>query len=87
MRRDLLGPTISLQQSHMGSAYFLQWRSDLALEWLLKARSSNPKLPRTHASLAAAYAQKGDDAAARLAVETLLRIALNFKISDLIELP
>ena len=87
MRLDPLGPVIANQQSAMGRAYFLQQRSDLAIEWLLKARASNPKLPRVHACLAAAYAQKGDDAAARLALESLLRVAPNFKIRDLLDPP
>ena len=82
MRLDPLGPSIAIQKANMGRAYFLQRRSDLAIEWLLKARASNPKLPRVYSSLAASYAQKGDDAGARLALETLLRVAPNFKISD-----
>ena len=82
MRLDPLGPQIDIHQANMGRAYFLQRRSDLAIEWLLKAQSSNPRIPRVYANLAAAYAQKGDDAAARLTTDSLLRVAPNFKISD-----
>ena len=87
MRLDPLGPQIGIMQAIMGRAYFLQRQSDLALEWFLKARASNPKLHRPYALLSVAYAQKGDDAAARLALESLLRVAPNFKISDVIDPP
>ena len=87
MRLDPLGPQISGPQGVLGRAYFMLRRSDLAIEWLLKSRTSNPKISRIHASLASAYAQKGDDAAARLALERLLRVAPDFKISDVFEPP
>ena len=87
LRLDPLGPHIGVVQMNLGRAYVLQRRSDLAIEWLLKARSSNPKLPRVHACLAVAYAQKGDDAGARLALGSLLRDWPNFKIRDLFDPP
>jgi TolB-like protein/tetratricopeptide (TPR) repeat protein len=87
LRLDPLGPHIAIQQANMGRAYFLLGQSDLAIEWLLKARASNPKPPRYHAILASAYAQKGEAAAARLALENLLRVAPNFKTSDLFDPP
>ena len=87
MRLDPLGPQIATMQAMMGRAYFLQRRSDLALEWLLKARASNPKLPRIHANLASAYAQKEDAAAAQLSLESLLRIAPQFTISNEFDTP
>ena len=87
MRLDPLGPQIAFHQANMGKAYFVQGHSDLAIEWLLKARASNPKLARHHAFLAASYAQKGDAAAARLVVENLLRMAPGFRLSQTPEAP
>ncbi len=87
MRLDPLGPQIGVMQANMGRAHFLQRHSDLAIEWLLKARASNPRFGRVHAALAAAYAQKGDDAAARFALESLLRVAPNFRLSQSPEAP
>ena len=49
MRLDPLGPQIAIIQANMGRAYFLQGHSDLTIDWLLKARASNPKLPRVYA--------------------------------------
>jgi len=87
MRLDPRGSSIANQQLNMGRALFLQRHTDLAIDWLLKARTSNPKLPRPYACLAAAYAMKGDVAAARLALESLLHVAPNFKISDAFDQP
>jgi len=82
MRLDPLGPQIGVVQGHIGRAYFYLGQSDLAIEWLLKARASNPRLAINLFFLAAAYAQKGDDAAAKRALESLLRVAPNFKVSQ-----
>ncbi len=87
MRLDPFNPGIGIMQANMGMAHLLQEHSDLAIEWLLKAQASNPRLARAHARLAAAYAQKGDDAAARLALESLLRVAPNFRLSQSPEAP
>ena len=82
IRLDPLGPQIGTIQQAMGRAHLSQMHSDLAIEWLLKSLASNPSLIRNRAYLSAAYAQKGDDAAARLACESVLRIAPHFKIND-----
>ena len=87
IRLDPLGPNIGMLQALMGRAYFMLGHSDLAIDWFRKALVSIPKVPRAHACLASAYAQRGDDAAAQLAVETLLRVAPNFKISDVTDIP
>ena len=52
----------------IGLVHLLQSRTDEALVWLEKARSSNPKFP-PHGYLASAYALKGETerAAAELA--------------------
>ncbi len=82
MRLDPFDSGIGIMQSNMGMAHLLQGHSDRAIEWLLKAQASNPKLHRSSARLAAAYAHKGDDAAARLALESLLRVVPNFRLSQ-----
>jgi len=87
MRLDPLGPQIGNQQAMMGRAYFFLRHSDLAIEWLLKSRTSNPKLTRPAGVLALAYAQKGDDSAARLTVESLLRVTPHYKVADAFDPP
>ncbi len=87
IRLDPLGPVIGTVQGHLGRAHFYQGHSDLAIEWMLKARTSNPSLARNHVLLAAAYAQKGDADAAQLALEGLLRVAPNFKLSQASDVP
>jgi predicted Zn-dependent protease len=49
--------------------HLLQSRTDEAIVWLEKARSTTPGLPQPHANLASAYALKGEteSAAAELA--------------------
>jgi len=87
MRLDPLSPGIGIRQGNLGRAHFLQRHSELAIDWCLKSLASNPRLIRTCALLSASYAQKGDDAAARLALESLLRLAPRFKISDAFDPP
>ena len=59
----------------IGTAYLLQSRTEEAIVWLEKARTANPELPNIHASLAAAFALKGDTsrAGAELAEARRLR--------------
>jgi TolB-like protein/cytochrome c-type biogenesis protein CcmH/NrfG len=87
MRLDPLGPAIGIHQSQMGTAHFLLKHSDLAVEWMVKARSSLPNHFFIYVYLAAAYAQKGNDTAARLAVENLLRLAPTFELSKTPDAP
>ena len=87
MRLDPFGPAIGIHQSQMGTAHFLLKHSDLAIEWMLKARSSLPNHFFIYVYLAASFAQKGDDAAARLAVENLLRLAPTFEFSKTPDAP
>ena len=87
MRLDPLGPQVAQIQASFARAYFLLRRSDLAIEWALKGLKSNSKRPKIAATLATAYAQKGDDASARRVVEDLLRDWPNFKIIDGLDPP
>jgi TolB-like protein/Flp pilus assembly protein TadD len=62
-------PYIGNWYCRIGLVYLLQSRTDEALVWYEKARSTNPGLPFFHAHLASAYALKGatERAAAELA--------------------
>jgi TolB-like protein/Flp pilus assembly protein TadD len=62
-------PYIANRYARIGSVHLLQSRTGEAVLWLEKARSANPALPTVHASLASAYALKGETerAAAELA--------------------
>jgi adenylate cyclase len=53
-------PYIYLFSHQIGVVHLLQSRTDEAIVWLEKARGSNPKLRQCYASLASAYALKGD---------------------------
>jgi Flp pilus assembly protein TadD len=56
---------------------------DVAIEWLEKARAETPKNPNVLSHLAVAYAKKGDQVKAKAAAAELLRIAPNFRLSNL----
>jgi adenylate cyclase len=62
-------PLIGNWYTTIGRVHLLQSRTDEAIVWLEKARNANPGQPESHASLAAAYALKGETerAAAELA--------------------
>jgi TolB-like protein/Tfp pilus assembly protein PilF len=53
-------PYIGTWYQSIGTAHLLQSRTDEAIVWLEKARSASPGLPNIHASLASAYALKGE---------------------------
>ena len=54
-------PAIANWYYRVGEAHLLQSQIDDAIRWFEKARSANEALPYVHASLAAAYALKGQD--------------------------
>ena len=60
---------IGIWYQRIGLVHLLQSRTDEAILWLEKARSTNPALAPVHARLASAYALKGETvrAAAELA--------------------
>jgi adenylate cyclase len=70
---ELLTQAINLDPKHpnelvllnMGWAYFMLGDNDAAVEWLQKSLEANPGFNDTYASLAMAYALKGQDASAR----------------------
>jgi adenylate cyclase len=53
-------PSIGIFYQQIGLVHLLQSRTDEAIVWLEKARSANPAHPPIRATLASAYALKGD---------------------------
>jgi len=88
---ELLTQAINLEPKHpydsilitMGFAYFMLGDDDAAIEWYLKSLEGNPARTSAHALLAMAYALKGDDAKARIAVAELRQIDPTFRLPDL----
>jgi TolB-like protein/Tfp pilus assembly protein PilF len=87
---ELLTQAINLDPKHplevvllnMGRAYFMLGDNDAAIGWYLKSLETNPAYPTTYAFLAMAYALKGEEAKARVAVADLHRVNPNFKFSE-----
>ena len=77
-----LGPQIAFMQSNMGKANLLLGRTELAIDWLSKARGSNPKLVRTLAILAAAHALQGNLPQAQEVAEALKRIGPQYRLGS-----
>ena len=80
---DPRGPQITTSMIFLGVGHFYLGHDDLAIEWLEKARAENPKNPNVLSHLAVAYAKKGDLAKAKATAAELLRIAPNFRLSNL----
>ena len=53
-------PQIAVMYYRIGEVHLLQSRTDKAISWLEKARSTNSELQYVHAFLASAYALKGE---------------------------
>lgn len=81
LQLDPLGPQVPLNQINLGKAYLLLSKPQEAIEWLLRAKATNPGLARAYAYLAVAYAQNGDEAAARQTTADLLRLAPEIRLS------
>jgi class 3 adenylate cyclase/TolB-like protein/tetratricopeptide (TPR) repeat protein len=78
-------PLLANWQFDTGCAYFLLAQDDLAAEWLLKARGTNPKLPFVPAILASVRGMQGDLAAGRAELAELARLAPGIaRVSDLV---
>jgi adenylate cyclase len=58
----------------IGSAHLYLGHDELALEWLLKARGTNPHYPLTHVFLAAIYGLLGREAEARASAAEARRL-------------
>jgi TolB-like protein/class 3 adenylate cyclase/Flp pilus assembly protein TadD len=68
MRLSPRDPTLGIMQYHMGYLNLVLGNDDAALEWLLRARSTNPNYSHIHLALAAVYGLRGDLAAAQAAL-------------------
>ena len=67
-------PMIGHWYYRIGEAHLLQSRIDDAIIWFEKARSANPEIPFFHASLASAYALKGETEGATAALVEARRL-------------
>jgi adenylate cyclase len=65
----------------MACANFMLGDNDAAIDWDLKALQKNPNFPYAFATLAMAYALKGDQAKAHAAVADLRRVEPTFKLA------
>jgi tetratricopeptide (TPR) repeat protein len=79
---DLRGPQIVAPMTFLGVGHFFLGHDDLAIEWIEKARAEVPKNPNLLSLLAVAYAKKGDLVKAKATTAELLRIAPNFRLSN-----
>lgn len=87
---ELLTQAINLDPKHpseitlsnMCRAYFMLGDNDAAIEWCLKSLEKNPAFPHTYATLAMAYALKGDDAKMRATVDDVRRFAPNYRLPE-----
>jgi adenylate cyclase len=86
---ELVTQAINLNPKHphealfrdMGVAYFMLGDNDTAIDWLLKATEKNPA-GDPYTFLAMAYALKGEDAKARVAVADARRLDPNDTLSE-----
>jgi adenylate cyclase len=86
---ELVTQAINLNPKHpgavtlfwMGYAYFMLGDNDAAIEWLQKSLATDPGLHYTIASLAMAYALKGEDSKARAMAADLRRLFPNETLS------
>jgi TolB-like protein/cytochrome c-type biogenesis protein CcmH/NrfG len=80
---DLLPSGPSMEEcANLGEAYFMLGDYDAAIEWTSKAIAINPAVGDLRATLAMAYAQKGESTKARAVVEELLRKEPDFKLRE-----
>jgi adenylate cyclase len=79
-------PNISVVYWGIGEAHLLQSRIDDSILWFEKARSANPAFGRNHASLAAAYALKGDTERAAFELSEARRLSGDNRYSSIAHL-
>ena len=79
---DPRGQTNSASMLFLGVGHLFLGHDDLAIAWIEKARVENPNNPNQLYHLAVAYAKKGDLAKSKATTAELLRIAPNFKLSN-----
>jgi class 3 adenylate cyclase/TolB-like protein/Flp pilus assembly protein TadD len=84
---DPHGPQTLATMVFLGVGHILLGHDDLAIEWLEKAHAEAPKNPNPLFNLAVAYAKKGDLVKAKATTAELLRIAPNFRLSNVGQYP
>ena len=84
---DPRGTQISTSMMFLGLGHFYMGHDDLAIEFLEKAHAEAPKRPNPLQHLAVAYAKKGDLEKAKATAAELLRIAPNFRLSNMSQYP
>jgi adenylate cyclase len=84
---DPRGTQISTSMMFLGLGHFYMGHDDLAIESLERAHAEAPKRPNPLQHLAVAYAKKGDLVKAKAAAAELLRIAPNFRLSNMSQYP
>jgi predicted Zn-dependent protease len=86
---ELLTQAINLDPKHvddteclnMAYAHLMLGDNDAAIEWILKGAEKNPTKVSIYATLAVAYALKGEDAKARAAVDEVHRLDPNWTLT------
>jgi TolB-like protein len=72
--------------ARIGHAHLLQSRTDEAIAWLVKARSTNPEHPSPHGWLASAYGLKGETERATTELAEARRVSLDGRYSSIASL-
>ncbi|WP_046868576.1 adenylate/guanylate cyclase domain-containing protein [Microvirga massiliensis] len=73
MRLSPRDHSLGVMQFHMGYLNLVLGNDDAALEWLPRARSTNPEYSYIHLTLAAEYGLRGDPAAAQAALAEAIK--------------
>ena len=79
-------PAMEVWYAWIGRVHLLQSRTDEAIVWFEKACGANPAYPHVHASLAAAYALKGETQRAAAEVAEARRLSGDDRYSSLARL-
>jgi adenylate cyclase len=86
LRLSLRDPLISNMYGRIGAAHLWQSRTDEAIVWLEKARNANPARYPPHASLASAYALKGETERAAVELAEARRLVGDDRYSSIARL-
>jgi TolB-like protein len=79
-------PFLGIWYGRIGIVHLLQWQLDEAIAWLERARSAIPSRPWTRASLAVAYAHKGETALAAAEIAEAHRLSPDGRYSSIARL-
>jgi TolB-like protein/DNA-binding winged helix-turn-helix (wHTH) protein/Tfp pilus assembly protein PilF len=79
-------PQLSVHYWQIGAVHLLQGRIDDAIVWFEKSRGANPGVPYVHASLASAYALKGEREQATAELTEARRLGTDDRYSSIARL-